>query len=91
MGSGENLLGDNIVVPVAWGGGFEILFCLGTSILNPFLLGVFLGVDLLGPVRQWCSRVFDISIFGENSCILLEIRGQSLIFSRFRHFLTRNE
>ena len=52
LGSGKILLGDNIFAPIAWGGGFQGLFSLGTSILNPFLLGVLLGVDLLGAVRQ---------------------------------------
>ena len=39
---------------VAWGGGFEGLICLGTSILATFLLGVLLGVDLLGAVKEGC-------------------------------------
>ena len=34
---------------VAWGSGL-----LGTSILEPLLHGVLLGVDLLGAVRQKC-------------------------------------
>ena len=47
----KNLLGDNIFVAIVLGCGFYGLFCLGTSILNHFLLGVLLGVNLLGVVR----------------------------------------
>ena len=46
--------------------------------MSPFLLEVLLGVDLLRVVRQECSRVFDISIFGGNSLILSKMRGQSV-------------
>ena len=61
------LLGYGFFERIAWGDGFLGLLCLGTSILAPFLLGAMLGVDLLGAVRQGCSRVSDISIFGGNS------------------------
>ena len=90
-GLGQILLGDRHFERVAWGCDFQDHICLGWPILTTFLLGVLLGVDLLGAVRQGCSRVFDISIFVENSFILLKNRGQSLIFSRFMHFLTKNE
>ena len=33
---------------VAWGGDYQGLFCLGTSIPAPLLLGDLLGVSLLG-------------------------------------------
>ena len=39
---------------IAWGDGFLGLLCSGTSILAPLLLGVLLGVDLLGAVKQGC-------------------------------------
>ena len=55
FGSGENLLGDNIIAPIAWGGTFHGLSCFGTSILTPLMLGVWLGVDLLGALRQGCG------------------------------------
>ena len=41
---------------VAWGDDFQGLFCLGTSILAPLLLGDLLGVDLLGAVKQGCNE-----------------------------------
>ena len=37
---------------VAWGHGFQGLICLGKSVFTAFLLGILLGVDLLGAVRQ---------------------------------------
>ena len=97
MGSGENLLGDNIFVQIAWGGGFRGLLCLGfhfilhgdkffekiawgsgflgllclgMSILAPLLLGVLLGVDLLGAVRQGCFHVALISCFRATAIVL---------------------
>ena len=36
LGSGENLLGDNIIVPIAWGGGFQGLFLLGDVNFDSF-------------------------------------------------------
>ena len=48
------LLGDEFFERCAWGCGFQGLFCLGTSISAPLLLGDLLGVDLLRSVRQGC-------------------------------------
>ena len=45
-------LGMDFFKRVAWGSDFQGLVCLGTSILAPFLLGVLLGVDLLGAVKE---------------------------------------
>ena len=47
-------LGMDFFERVAWGGDFQGLVCLGTSISAPLLLGDLLGVDLLGDVRQGC-------------------------------------
>ena len=51
---GQILLGDRHFERVAWGCDFQDHICLGWSILTTFLLGVLLGVDLLGAVRQGC-------------------------------------
>ena len=52
---GQILLGDRHFERVAWGCDFQDHICLGWLILTTFLLGVLLGVDLLGAVRQGCS------------------------------------
>ena len=45
-------LGMDFFERVAWGGDFQGLVCLGTSILVHLLLGDLPGVDLLGAARQ---------------------------------------
>ena len=54
-------LGMDFFERVAWGGDFQGLVCLGTSISAPLLLGDLLGVDLLGAVRQGCIKSFQVS------------------------------
>ena len=56
-------LGMDFFERVAWGGDFQGLVCLGTSILAPLLLGDLLGVDLLGAVRQGCFLPIVIEIW----------------------------
>ena len=58
-GLGQILLGDRIFESVAWGCDFLDHICLGWPILTTFWLGVLLGVDLLGAVRQGCTIGID--------------------------------
>ena len=60
LGSGKILFGDNISAPIAWRSDFQGLFCLGTSILTRFLLGVLPGVAFLGAVRQGCFQIVEV-------------------------------
>ena len=55
------LLGDELFERCAWGCGFEGLFCMGTSIAAPLLLGV----DLLGAVKQGFSTMSNL-LFAKN-------------------------
>ena len=55
-GFAQKLFGVDFFLSSAWGCDFQDLVCLGLSISTALLLGVLLGVDLLGAVRQGCDN-----------------------------------